>query len=106
MKLSFKCGGRDEFYGPLCTALERKAWLKSRNSQLVDRRVQNRPFRTCDAGIAGILRRQQEEQKKSVELTATAFSDLTNLMSRAKDLVSIQFKCYSVSSQYERIRSR
>nr|CCA14138.1 vacuolar proteinsortingassociated protein putative [Albugo laibachii Nc14] len=89
MKLSFKRGGRDEFHGPLCLAIDRKAWVEIKAGQLVDRRLQDRPFSTSDAGIAGILRRQHEEQQRSAELTATAFSDLTNLMSRAKDLVEM-----------------
>jgi ESCRT-II complex subunit VPS36 len=87
IKLSFKDGGRDDFFNPLEAALRRKAWRDTHPSHLTDRRLVKRQFNTADAGIAGILRRQQEAQKETTELAATAFSDLKNLMDKARDMV-------------------
>lgn len=87
IKLSFKDGGRDDFFNPLDAALRRKAWRDTHPSHLADRRLVKRQFNAADAGIAGILRRQQEAQKETSELAATAFSDLNNLMVKARDVV-------------------
>lgn len=89
LKLSFKDGGRDDFVNPLEAALKRKAWKDSQLSHLTDRRLVKRQFNAADAGIAGIMRRQQEAQQETTELAATAFSDLANLMLKAKDMVSL-----------------
>ena len=89
LKLSFKDKGRDDFYNPLAASLKRKAWKDTQSSHLSDRRLIKRHFDTADAGIAGIMRRQQEVQKETTELAASAFSDLTNLMTKAKDMVEL-----------------
>ncbi|KAL4125041.1 hypothetical protein PRIC2_008631 [Phytophthora ramorum] len=88
-KLSFKDGGRDDFFSPLEASLKRKAWRDTQPSHLADRRLVKRQFNAADAGIAGIMRRQQEAQKETTELAATAFSDLANLMIKARDMVSL-----------------
>jgi ESCRT-II complex subunit VPS36 len=89
IKLSFKEGGRDEFYSPLETALSRKAWTDTTSvSVLADRRLQTRqPFDASQAGISGIMQRRQEEQKNAAEMTTQSFSDLQALMDKAKDMV-------------------
>ncbi|KAL3673252.1 hypothetical protein V7S43_000973 [Phytophthora oleae] len=89
LKLSFKDGGRDDFFNPLEASLKRKAWKDTQPSHLTDRRLVKRQFNAADAGIAGIMRRQQEAQKETTELAATAFSDLANLMLKARDMVSL-----------------
>ncbi|CAH0477142.1 unnamed protein product [Peronospora belbahrii] len=88
-KLSFKDGGRDDFYSPLAASLKRRAWKNPQPSHLTDRRLMKRQFNAADAGIAGIMRRQQEAQKETTELAVTAFSDLANLMTKARDMVSL-----------------
>ncbi|KAG7381416.1 Vacuolar protein-sorting-associated protein 36 [Phytophthora pseudosyringae] len=89
LKLSFKDGGRDDFFNPLEASLKRKAWKDTQPSHLTDRRLVKRQFNAADAGIAGIMRRQQEAQKETTELAATAFSDLANMMLKARDMVSL-----------------
>ncbi|GAB9465732.1 Vacuolar protein-sorting-associated protein [Globisporangium polare] len=89
IKLSFKDGGRDDFYNPLEATLKRKAWKDTQPSHLTDRRLQKRQFNAADAGIAGILRRQQAAQKETTDLATSAFSDLTNLMEKARDMVGL-----------------
>ncbi|KAG6610146.1 putative vacuolar protein-sorting-associated protein [Phytophthora cinnamomi] len=89
LKLSFKDGGRDDFFSPLEASLKRKAWKDTQPSHLADRRLVKRQFNAADAGIAGIMRRQQEAQKETSELAAAAFSDLANLMLKARDMVSL-----------------
>ncbi|CAK4510708.1 unnamed protein product [Aphanomyces euteiches] len=90
MKLSFKNGGRDEFYGPFEASLSRKAWADTKTtSALADRRLQTRQFDASAAGIGGIMNRRQEEQKLTTELTTQSFSDLNALMDKAKDMVGL-----------------
>ncbi|TYZ59771.1 hypothetical protein PybrP1_007654 [[Pythium] brassicae (nom. inval.)] len=89
IKLSFKDGGRDDFFSPLEATLKRRAWKDTQPSHLTDRRLQKRQFNAADAGIAGILRRQEAAQKETAELAATAFSDLKNLMDKARDMVAL-----------------
>lgn len=96
IKLSFKDGGRDDFYNPLEATLKRKAWKDTQPSHLADRRLQKRQFNTADAGIAGILRRQEAAQKETTDLATSAFSDLTNLMEKARDMVSLFVCCINV----------
>lgn len=68
--------------------MRRRAWKETKPSHMADRRLQKRQFNTADAGIAGILRRQKEAQQESTELAALAFSDLANLMEKARDMVN------------------
>jgi ESCRT-II complex subunit VPS36 len=88
IKLSFKEGGRDEFYEPLEHTLSRRAWQDVQPSHIADRRLQKREFSASDAGIAGILRRQEEAKKETTDLANAAFSDLNHLMNKAKDMVT------------------
>ncbi|KAJ0403402.1 hypothetical protein P43SY_003973 [Pythium insidiosum] len=88
-KLSFKDGGRDDFYNPLDASLSRKAWKDTQPSHLADRRLQKREFKAADAGIAGIMRRQKEAQRETTDLAAVAFTDLANLMEKARDMVGL-----------------
>ncbi|DAZ95899.1 TPA: hypothetical protein N0F65_012610 [Lagenidium giganteum] len=101
LKLSFKDGGRDDFANPLEAALSRKAWHDTQPSHVVDRRLQKRQFNASDAGIAGILRRQQEAQKETLELATSAFSDLTHLMEKAKDMVGLIEKYVEIQKANE-----
>ncbi|KDO18871.1 hypothetical protein SPRG_15699 [Saprolegnia parasitica CBS 223.65] len=90
LKLSFKAGGRDEFFVPLETSLCRRAWADTKSvSALADRRLQTRQFDPMQAGIGGIMQRRQEEQKQTSELTTQSFSDLNALMDKAKDMVGL-----------------
>ncbi|KAF0685821.1 Aste57867_22343 [Aphanomyces stellatus] len=90
MKLSFKNGGRDEFFSPFEASLARKAWTDTKTaSALADRRLQARAFDASAAGISGIMNRRQEEQKQTTELTTQSFSDLNALMDKAKDVVGL-----------------
>lgn len=46
-------------------------------------------FSASDAGVAGILRRQEKEQAEASRVLDGAFDDLSKLMERAKELVGI-----------------
>ncbi|RHY53460.1 hypothetical protein DYB34_004007 [Aphanomyces astaci] len=91
LKLSFKTGGRDEFFSPFEAAMARKAWADTKApSALADRRLQQtRQFDASAAGIGGIMQRRQDEQKHTSELTTQSFSDLHALMDKAKDMVGL-----------------
>lgn len=87
IKLSFKAGGRDAFFIALEGAVNARDWEKS---CMEDKRLeQRRQFCTKEAGVAGILRRQEMAQKKTLAFANTAFSELNGLMDKAKDMVAI-----------------
>lgn len=82
--------GRDEFIDHLNSALSREAWVKETAAQVMERRTgDGNGSTTSNAGIAGILRRQEANQKATAEIATEAFSDLKSLMDKAKEVVAV-----------------
>lgn len=82
--------GRDEFIGHLNSALSREAWVKETAAQVMERRTgDGNGSTTSNAGIAGILRRQEANRKATAEIATEAFSDLKSLMDKAKEVVAV-----------------
>lgn len=82
--------GRDEFIGHLNSALSREAWVKETAVQVMERRAgDGNGSTTSNAGIAGILRRQEANRKATAEIATEAFSDLKSLMDKAKEVVAV-----------------
>lgn len=81
--------GRDEFFAQLQSALSRKAWIKETVSQVVNRYTGEVRSSASNAGIAGILRRQEAARKATSEIATEAFSDLKNLIDKAKEVVAV-----------------
>lgn len=88
MILSLK--GRDEFFAHLESALSRQAWVKETAAEVMERRgSEGRVGATSNAGIAGILRRQEANRKATAEIATEAFSDLKSLIDKAKEVVAV-----------------
>lgn len=88
MILSVK--GRDEFFTHLESALSRQAWIKETAAEVIGRRdSEGRGGATSNAGIAGILRRQEANRKATAEIATEAFSDLKSLIDKAKEVVAV-----------------
>lgn len=84
VKLSFKEGGRTNFYQCLHSALNRRLWEQSPSpAGTVKSVTQTR------AGIVGIERKIQEKQKETSRNISKAFEDLSKLMEMARDMVSL-----------------
>lgn len=82
--------GRDEFYTHLSSSLSRKAWVKETAAEIMGRRAnEGYAGATSNAGIAGILRRQEANRKATAEIATEAFSDLKSLIDKAKEVVAV-----------------
>lgn len=80
--------GRDDFFSQLESALARKGWIKETAAEVMGRRT-SEGSRASNAGIAGILRRQEANRKATSEIAAEAFSDLQSLIDKAKEVVAV-----------------
>jgi EAP30/Vps36 family len=76
------------------SALQRQAWVKTSVTEVVAKLAaaarggdSNSMFNE-GAGIAGILRRQEAARAATSQIASEAFSDLSSLMDKAKDVVS------------------
>ncbi|KAL7641458.1 UNVERIFIED_CONTAM: hypothetical protein RMT77_007329 [Armadillidium vulgare] len=86
IKLSFSNGGKDLFEKNLEKALQAKAWEKSLFTQPQGQSLSTMPLR---AGILGIERDIHSKQRETSSNISKAFEDLKNLMSLAKDMVTL-----------------
>lgn len=118
VSITFKKGKRDEFLDTLQDQIKRKKWtedvklntsastsslsspvgsssltgtvstpnLESQNDLATKK---PRDFTTSKAGVGGIMKRIEEENKKEREELDDAFSDLNSLMEKAKDMVEL-----------------
>jgi ESCRT-II complex subunit VPS36 len=88
LKLSFKTGGRDTFLSKFNMVLNSKAWDQKASTSA----PQKKEFSTTKAGVTGIIRNTDAKAKETDQALQQAFSDLTALMDKAKDLVVIAEK--------------
>lgn len=102
IKMSFKDGGRDGFVEQLQQTLRRRAWAQASASQSKEPAA----FTTSGAGIAGLIRRQQLEQRQHGQLATEAFSDLSALMEQAKPVVSAAAACAHAKGATTRVPLR
>ncbi|XP_022116027.2 vacuolar protein-sorting-associated protein 36 [Pieris rapae] len=96
IKLSFKDGIDPAFYKALSEAVANKLWERQPletnafSSPTMSPRSSIAPIGTkIRSGIVGIERSIEEQQKATDESITVAFKDLTKLMEKAKDMVSI-----------------
>ena len=98
--------GRDDFFSQLQSALSRKAWVKETAAQIVGRYANaggEYGGSTSNAGIAGILRRQQAAREATTNIATEAFSDLKSLIDKAKEVVAVVER-YSAALQDKQSR--
>src|SRR3990167_10764694 len=110
IRLSFRNRGRDQFYNTLMQSVKTKKWLQNKTASSSNLLASNRPgppaqmktaasadpiqlpapqteFSTLNAGVSGIIRKQQEKNQTNNENLQEAFKDIDNLMSNAKQMV-------------------
>jgi len=88
LKLSFKSGGRDTFLNKFNMVMNSRAW----ESKSTTEAPKKKEFSTSKAGITGIIRTVDAKSKETDQTLQQAFTDLTALMEKAKDLVGIAEK--------------
>lgn len=96
IKLSFKDGIDPAFYKALSDAVANKLWERQPletnafSSPTMSPRSSIAPIGAkIRSGIVGIERSIEEQQKATDESITVAFKDLTKLMEKAKEMVSI-----------------
>jgi ESCRT-II complex subunit VPS36 len=94
-KLSFKTGGRDEFFDQLNNALRRKEWAAPLagaipiGSRAASDGAAASPAVRYVPGLAGIQDRARDERAKAAADVSDAMSDLRSLSEHAKGLVQL-----------------
>lgn len=94
LRLIFKDNKCSEVFERLQTALERRSWETAK--KVVQREA---GFSTQYAGVGGVMRRQQQEREQTESLTSEAFSDLTQLLQSASEIVSLADRFSKAISQ-------
>jgi len=88
---SFRSGGADAAWDRLQAAIAKKAWEAGPPAKAA--------FSTTAAGVAGIMRTAEAQERKTRVAVETAFEDLTTLMGSASELMAIARR---LQSHYER----
>lgn len=79
----FHKSGKEAFLVELERAVQRKAW----EAVVAVAEKKEVAFSVRNAGVAGIIRRQERKRQDAKELTSQALGDLGALMERARDAV-------------------
>eukprot|EP01006_Ploeotia_vitrea_P048192 TRINITY_DN67207_c6_g2_i2.p1 TRINITY_DN67207_c6_g2~~TRINITY_DN67207_c6_g2_i2.p1 ORF type:complete len:495 (+),score=42.23 TRINITY_DN67207_c6_g2_i2:44-1528(+) len=107
LKLSFRKGGDHNFEAKFQDILSRKPWLQlpppvdrtATVSTLSSANRGSKGFSTSSAGVSGIVRHIETEQRKTETTINEAFDDLKSLMDNAGALVSIANKFNQMKSK-------
>lgn len=89
IKLSFRQGGCSCFHQALQKAIGDREWEKVAVPSLPSSHGKQSKGKTIHTGILGIERAIQAKQQETNQNISRAFEDLKNLMSLAKDMVSL-----------------
>jgi ESCRT-II complex subunit VPS36 len=87
---SFHNKGRDAFHDALSEQLRKKNWVITEQKKIPSN-VPDRDF-TSRAGVAGILKRVESDNVETEKNLKEAFSDLSSLMDKAKEMVELAEK--------------
>lgn len=89
--LRFEKDGKDDFMSMIRKALERKSWEK--NMVVVEKMatltVEETVFSSTNAGVAGIIRRQERTMQSVDNIAKSALTDLDALMLRAREAIAV-----------------
>ena len=91
LRLDFDRGGRDKILSPWLQVLQRRLWEK--------KVVEKVEFSSSGAGIAGLMRRQEERNQNHARSVSEAFTDLDALVRSADDLVAIARRLQKISAK-------
>lgn len=82
--------GRNELLVSLESALQRKAWVKATVTQvLAHRAAAGGGVEERTIGIAGLLKRQEQNRAATTQIASEAFTDLKSLIDKAKEVVAV-----------------
>lgn len=101
-ELSFKfgSGGKDEFLEMLLRTLAKKSWEKILPAPAA-KAPEAASFSVTNAGVSGIIRRQEKNLESVDALAKNALSDLDALMNRAREVIAVvqRYAAYVVEAK-------
>ena len=88
--LRFERDGKEEFFIAIQKALEKRSWEKYRVDESVKGPTKDETvFSSSNAGVAGIMRRQERNMQSVDNLAKSALTDLDALMLRAREAIEV-----------------
>ena len=88
--IKFEKQGKEEFLKLINKALENRSWEKyTTDEKLNNKNNKVSVFSSANAGVAGIIRRQEQSIQSVDSLTKVALTDLDALMLRAREAVQV-----------------
>jgi ESCRT-II complex subunit VPS36 len=102
--LRFEGDGKEEFLLALHKALERKSWERNMVTEKPKEPSQEQTvFSSANAGVAGILRRQERNMQSVDTLAKSALTDLDALMLRAREAIAVvqRYASYTATEEKE-----
>ena len=88
--LRFEKDGKEEFLVILNKALEKRSWERNMVTEKATEAAQEETvFSSTNAGVAGILRRQEKNMQSVDTLAKSALTDLDALMLRAREAIAV-----------------
>jgi ESCRT-II complex subunit VPS36 len=106
--LRFEKDGKDEFQTALQKALEKKSWETNRVAEKAkEATVEETVFSSSNAGVAGILRRQEKNMQSVDNLAKSALTDLDALMLRAREAIAVvqRYASYTAGEEKDDVMS-
>lgn len=89
--LRFEKDGKEDFLAMIKKALERKSWERDMviTEKLAAVKVEETVFSSTNAGVAGIIRRQERSMQSVDNIAKSALTDLDALMLRAREAIAV-----------------
>ena len=92
--LKFTLSNKEEFMGLLNKMILKRSWEVFEKAQEAENAkrlntIQNQQFSVSNAGVGGIIRRQEKNMEALDSVSKTALSDLNALMQQAKEVIAL-----------------
>ena len=101
--LKFSLGGKEEFLVLIGKMILKRSWEAFESMQAQKQQQQHQlpqeKFSVSNAGVGGIIRRQEKNMEALDSVSKTALSDLNSLMQQAKEVITLIRRFASHSSE-------
>lgn len=106
--LKFSLGGKEEFLTLISKMILKRSWEAFESMQVQKQQQQHQlvpqeKFSVSNAGVGGIIRRQEKNMEALDSVSKTALSDLNSLMQQAKEVITLirRFASHSTEARDE-----
>ena len=101
--MKFSLGGKEEFMALMNKMILKRSWEALESVQDHQQKQQQQQpqqkFSVSNAGVGGIIRRQEKNMEALDSVSKTALSDLNSLMQQAKEVITLIRRFASHSSE-------